>query len=150
MDHETAPLILEIKGNSLDDGPGIRSGGLLQGMPPFLRLVPQPGKQKGRCRKYHLMPAYASIAGPAARSARKMPFLAGNRYYIDRKKCTLCFVCVEACPSGALDRVGKEMSVDRYHEKGSAGQALLRNIRRRRHPLGRRAVPATWTLPHSF
>ena len=35
-----------------------------------------------------------------------------NRFYIDRSKCNLCFLCVEACPSGALDRVGKTMSVD--------------------------------------
>jgi pyruvate formate lyase activating enzyme len=40
-----------------------------------------------------------------------------NRYYIDRNKCNLCFLCVDACPSGALDRVGKSMSVDEVVKK---------------------------------
>ena len=40
-----------------------------------------------------------------------------NSYYIDRKRCTLCFSCVEACPSGALERVGYQMTVQEVLKK---------------------------------
>ncbi len=40
-----------------------------------------------------------------------------NRFYIDRNKCNLCFLCVDACPSGALDRIGKTMFVDEIVKK---------------------------------
>ena len=35
-----------------------------------------------------------------------------NPLYIDRSKCDLCFRCVDACPSEALARVGREMTVE--------------------------------------
>jgi len=36
-----------------------------------------------------------------------------NPGYIDRQACNLCFACVAVCPSGALEQVGRAMSVDR-------------------------------------
>jgi pyruvate formate lyase activating enzyme len=105
------PLILEIKGNSLDDGPGIRSVVFYKGCPLSCVWCHNPESKKaiaeisfdakecidcGTCRD--LCPAKALGRD--------------NRFYIDRSKCTLCFLCADACPSGALDRVGKTMSVD--------------------------------------
>jgi len=110
------PLILEIKGNSLDDGPGIRSVVFYKGCPLSCVWCHNPESKKavaeisfdakvcvdcGDCRDIC----------PAEALARD------NRFYIDRSKCTLCFLCVEACPSGALDRVGKTLSVDNIIEK---------------------------------
>jgi pyruvate formate lyase activating enzyme len=110
------PLILEIKGNSLDDGPGIRSVVFYKGCPLSCVWCHNPESEKavveisfdaklcvdcGACRD--ICPA-----GALARD---------NRFYINRSKCTLCFLCVDACPSGALDRVGKTLSVDNIIKK---------------------------------
>ena len=62
--------------------------------------------------KYHLTPKSALTAAPAGIFVRQTLSLRNNRFYIDRSKCDLCFLCVDTCPSGALDRVGKIMSVD--------------------------------------
>jgi len=43
------PLILEIKANSLDDGPGIRSVIFFKGCPPLLCLVPKSRGKIGSC-----------------------------------------------------------------------------------------------------
>ena len=40
-----------------------------------------------------------------------------NPDFIDRNICTLCFECVDVCPSKALTRVGQRMSVDDIVEK---------------------------------
>jgi pyruvate formate lyase activating enzyme len=112
----SSPLILDIKGNSLDDGPGIRSVVFYKGCPLSCVWCHNPESKKavaeisfdanmcvdcGDCRDIC----------PAEALARD------NRFYIDRNKCTLCFLCVEACPPGALDRVGKTLSVDNIIEK---------------------------------
>ena len=110
------PLILDIKGNSLDDGPGIRSVVFYKGCPLSCVWCHNPESKKssveisfdaetcincGNCRE--VCPEYALDQG--------------NPYYIDRNRCTLCFACVEACPSGALKRVGETMSIDRVLTK---------------------------------
>ena len=41
-------LVIEIKGNSLDDGPGILLGGLFQGLSAVVRLVSQSGESRSR------------------------------------------------------------------------------------------------------
>lgn len=38
-------------------------------------------------------------------------------FFIDRTLCDLCFECVKDCPSGALERVGREMKASEIVEK---------------------------------
>lgn len=105
------PLILDIKGNSLDDGPGIRSVIFFKGCPLSCVWCHNPESKK----------AGAEIAFddsecvgcdtcldlcPEKALSRNHPF------FIDRDRCTLCFACTDECPSGALSRVGREMTVD--------------------------------------
>ncbi len=104
------PLMLDIKGNSLDDGPGIRTVIFFKGCPLSCVWCHNPESKKssqeiafdkkecvdcGTCRKLCPMGAL----GP------------NNPFYIDRDKCDLCLKCVEACPSGALAKVGKKMTL---------------------------------------
>lgn len=111
MKKESAPLILNIKGNSLDDGPGIRSVVFFKGCPLSCVWCHNPESKKpgveiafdgklcvdcGTCRD----------VCPANALAKTHP------RYIDRSRCTLCFECVAACPSGALEQVGTAMTVD--------------------------------------
>jgi len=106
-----APLILEINGNSLDDGPGIRSVVFYKGCPLSCVWCHNPESKKAASEIS--FDAKVCINCGACRDACPEEALSrDNRFYIDRSKCTLCFLCADACPSGALDRVGKTMSVD--------------------------------------
>ena len=69
------PFILEIKGNSLDDGPGIRSVVFYKGCPLSCVWCHNPESKK----------AVAEIS-------------------FDAKLCIDCGVCREVCPEKALDQ----------------------------------------------
>jgi len=110
------PLILEIKGNSLDDGPGIRSVVFFKGCP--LSCVWCHNPESKNTSMEISFDAKVCIDCGACRNVCPLNALSHeNRFYIDRSKCDLCFLCVDACPSGALDRVGKIMSVDDIFKK---------------------------------
>lgn len=111
------PLILDIRGNSLDDGPGIRTVIFFKGCPlsciwchnpesksPVIELGYDSNECVG-CREC-LKVCKQDALNP------KLP------EYIIRDKCNLCFSCVDVCPSGALYRVGMKMSIEE----------ILRNI----------------------
>ena len=103
------PLIFEIKGNSLDDGPGIRTVIFFKGCPlscvwchnpEGIRPDPALSFDQGEC-----------VACDACIEVCPKQALSRNSsVFIDRRKCDLCFLCVEACPSRALERVGREMT----------------------------------------
>jgi pyruvate formate lyase activating enzyme len=105
------PLILEIRGNSLDDGPGIRSVVFFKGCPLACVWCQNPeGKSTqaeiafdaGECVRCD---ACLKVCSPKALSRQ-------NVHFIDRTRCTLCFDCTDVCPSGALERVGRQISPD--------------------------------------
>ena len=108
---EKTPLILDIKGNSLDDGPGIRTVVFFKGCPlscvwchnpESKKAVPEISFDKTEC-----VACDTCIEScPENALDRKNPF------FIDRTRCTLCGVCVENCPSGALSMVGKAMALE--------------------------------------
>jgi pyruvate formate lyase activating enzyme len=105
------PLILEIKGNSLDDGPGIRSVVFYKGCPLSCVWCHNPESKKASV-EISFEPKTCIDCGSCREICPKNALSKDNPFYIDRNKCNLCFLCVDACPSGALDRVGKTMSVD--------------------------------------
>lgn len=107
-----SPLILEIKGNSLDDGPGIRSVVFFKGCPLDCTWCHNPeSKQAG--------PEIGFEAGECVGcdscidSCREKALDRKNPFFIDRSKCTLCFACIANCPSGALRQIGIPMEIDR-------------------------------------
>lgn len=105
------PLILDIKGNSLDDGPGIRTVVFFKGCPLSCVWCHNPeSKEAGEELSFDPEECVGcdtclSVCGAGALD-RKNPFL------VDRAACTLCFKCADACPSGALARVGRYMPVE--------------------------------------
>ena len=105
------PLVLELKGNSLDDGPGIRTAVFFKGCPMRCIWCHNPESKKaepelsvstddcigcGTCEK---------VCPEGAASPR-------NPGIVDRQKCVRCFTCTANCPPKALQRVGMEMSVE--------------------------------------
>lgn len=105
------PLIFEIKGNSLDDGPGIRTVVFFKGCPLSCVWCHNP-ESKRTYAELSFDPqeciACDSCLGACANSALSRD----NPYFIDRKLCQRCFNCTLACPTGALTRIGQPMSVE--------------------------------------
>lgn len=109
------PLVFEIKGNSLDDGPGIRSVIFLKGCPLSCVWCHNPEGRRidaeisfdaGMCAACD---ACIDVCPENALSR-------DNPFFVDRSVCILCFECEKVCPSGALTRVGRRMSVDEIVE----------------------------------
>ncbi len=111
-----SPLILSIKGNSLDDGPGIRSVVFFKGCPLRCAWCHNPesaspsaelGFEEGECIRcdecFEVCPEGALNYATDG--------------LIDRTNCTLCFDCVEACPAAAFEQVGTLMSVEEVVER---------------------------------
>jgi len=104
-------LILEIKGNSLDDGPGIRTVVFFKGCPLNCVWCHNPESKKAVIElswdKKECI-ACLSCAKVCPEHAIDLKY----QNFVDRKKCTLCFKCVDVCPSGAMSTVGKPMTID--------------------------------------
>lgn len=105
------PLILEIKGNSLDDGPGIRSVVFFKGCPLSCRWCHNP---EGKSPRHELAFDAAECIGcnTCMETCQETALSRDNPFFIDRDKCSLCFDCVDTCPSGALSQVGKSMTIE--------------------------------------
>jgi pyruvate formate lyase activating enzyme len=120
------PLILEIKGNSLDDGPGIRSVVFFKGCPLSCVWCHNPeSKDPGLEVSFD---DKACIGCDTCLDICKEKALSRkDPHFIDRSRCTLCLDCTDACPSGALSRVGLEMSLDDIVKKGLADKPFFDN-----------------------
>jgi len=105
------PLILDIKGNSLDDGPGIRTVVFFKGCPLSCLWCQNPESKKAEVeisfdeKECIGCDTCLDICSEGALSR-------DNPYFIDRKRCTLCFDCADNCPALALTAVGREMPRD--------------------------------------
>lgn len=104
------PLIAEIKHNSLDDGPGIRTVVFFKGCPldciwchnPEMKTTaPQMLFDIEKCIK----------CGICADSCSRHAVIPDKDFPICKEKCNLCFDCSTACPSCALMPAGKQLDL---------------------------------------
>ncbi|MGK5091245.1 glycyl-radical enzyme activating protein [Deltaproteobacteria bacterium TL4] len=110
------PLVLDIKGNSLDDGPGIRSVIFFKGCPLACVWCHNPeSKKAGAEISYDPKECLGckTCLGVCAENA----ISPHNPFYVAREQCNLCFQCVEICPAEALTRVGNETSIEEICKK---------------------------------
>jgi len=114
-------LIYEIQRYCVNDGPGIRTVVFLKGCPLRCPWCHNPESQDSRqeigvyinrcinCMKcYEVCPRGAMIFGNPPHS----PFNKGGLKGIDREVCNRCGLCVDACPSRCLVRIGKYYEPD--------------------------------------
>ncbi len=103
-------LLLEIKENALDDGPGIRTVIFLKGCALSCAWCHNPES----LRREAELSWDASACLGCGRCLRVCPdeALLPGRDRVDRDRCSGCFSCLPACPSGALSRVGEETGID--------------------------------------
>jgi pyruvate formate lyase activating enzyme len=110
------PLILDVRGNSLDDGPGIRTVVFFKGCPLSCVWCHNP-ESKRAAREISFDPKECIGCGTCLNACTRGALSKKNQYYIDRKRCDLCFACADECPAGAIAVVGREMSVEEIAEK---------------------------------
>ncbi len=108
---EQHPLILDIKGNSLDDGPGIRSVIFFKGCPLSCVWCHNPESKKAG-PEIAFDPSECVGCDTCLDLCPEKALARKNPFFIDRDRCNLCFACVDECPSGALSRVGRAVNVD--------------------------------------
>jgi len=110
------PLVLDIKGNSLDDGPGIRSAVFFKGCPLNCIWCHNPESKSLKAEiSYDKDSCIAcSTCLPSCPKGVLDPKRSG---LIDRSQCDLCFKCTEVCPAKALSKVGREMDMDELIKK---------------------------------
>jgi pyruvate formate lyase activating enzyme len=106
------PLVLEIRGNSLDDGPGIRSVVFMKGCPLFCVWCHNPESKKPGPELLFDASICVSCGTCAELCESGALIMKKKKLIFDRSKCNLRFSCTDLCPSGALERAGKSMTVD--------------------------------------
>jgi pyruvate formate lyase activating enzyme len=105
------PLILEVKGNSLDDGPGIRTVVFFKGCPLSCVWCHNP-ESKSVGQEISFDPQECVGCDTCLEVCTLGALDRGHPSFVKRDKCDLCFRCADACPSGALSRVGRYMELD--------------------------------------
>jgi len=114
------PLVAEIKRNSLDDGPGIRSVVFFKGCPLCCVWCHNPECMRaGDELMFHARDCIG--CGACAGVCPEDAIAPGGRGAIDRDRCTLCGDCADECPAGALSMIGK------YYEPRDLVETLARD-----------------------
>jgi pyruvate formate lyase activating enzyme len=105
------PLILDIKGNSLDDGPGIRTVVFFKGCPLSCVWCHNPEGKRSE-EEISFDPDECTGCDTCISVCEHDALDRANPAFVDRERCTLCYECVEACPAEALGRVGRYMEIE--------------------------------------
>nr|MDO8134460.1 glycyl-radical enzyme activating protein [Candidatus Njordarchaeum guaymaensis] len=127
------PLIVDIKRNALDDGPGIRTLIFFKGCPLSCVWCQNPEAKT----PLQEIAFYKENCGECRRCLEVCDEKAidfSYKYRINRALCNLCGECVKVCPNEALKLVGKEYETrelvdialkDRVFFKNSGGGVTL-------------------------
>ena len=110
------PLIIDIEGNSFDDGPGIRSVIFFKGCPLDCIWCHNPESKKTETELWWDNEKCIDC-GECIEACIEDAISRDNPIFIDRQRCNHHFYCVAVCPSKALVRVGTQMSIDEIVKK---------------------------------
>jgi pyruvate formate lyase activating enzyme len=104
-------VLCEIKGNSLDDGPGIRTVVFFKGCPLACVWCHNPESQSRRAQLSFDKTKCVDI-GECVKACPEDALDKHNPLFVDYDKCTSCFKCTEVCSSEALSIIGDIYTVD--------------------------------------
>jgi pyruvate formate lyase activating enzyme len=103
--------VLEVKGNALDDGPGIRSVIFVKGCPLSCVWCHNPESK-------NINPEIAWDAreciqcNDCIETCQQNALSHNHPFFINRQRCNKCFDCIQVCPTGAISCVGKNMEIE--------------------------------------
>ena len=137
-------LVTEVQRFAVNDGPGFRTNVFLKGCPLRCSWCHNPetiAASSGALLEEPIVCAMWSNAIEAcpnnAIQAPIHPVEAGSEHStyhkIIRERCDFCFKCVDACQYGALEPVGRVMTVTEILDEVERGQTVLRQLRWRAH-----------------
>ncbi len=108
-------LIVDIKRNALDDGPGIRTLIFFKGCPLSCVWCQNPETKKAG-QELSFTKEDCSECTICMSHCKKGAINFSNQYRIDRDICDLCGKCIEVCPNQAYKYVGKEYDIKELAE----------------------------------
>jgi len=101
------PLIFDIKRYAINDGPGIRIGIYFKGCPLNCAWCHNPESQSPKIQKLYTASKCIGAQDCIAICPEDALKLTTEGIETDYKKCTLCGLCADACPSKAIEMSGK-------------------------------------------
>lgn len=123
----TAPVV-DLKRNSLDDGPGIRTVVFFKGCPLSCVWCQNPETRSfSEVLRYERDACLGCGACAEVCPSGAVKITGGLHYPVEREKCILCGGCVNTCPSGALSFVGREYTADDLLGKILKDEVFFRN-----------------------
>ena len=103
--------ILDIKGNALDDGPGIRSVIFVKGCPLSCVWCHNP-ESKIALPEISYDIRECIRCNDCIETCQQQALSHKNPFFIDRDICQTCFECADVCPTSAISRVGTYMDIE--------------------------------------
>lgn len=103
------PLLVDVKRNSLDDGPGIRSVVFFKGCPLRCVWCQNPESLRPEAEVQREAGSCIGCGDCEAACPERCARPAAERE--DLSSCSVCAVCVQACPAAARRVVGREWDV---------------------------------------
>lgn len=103
-------LIVDIKRNALDDGPGIRILIFFKGCPLSCVWCQNP-ETKSPNQEIAFYREDCGECGRCLEACQRNAIKFSYQYRIDRSLCNLCGECIKVCPNEALKFVGREYQI---------------------------------------
>ena len=95
----------------MHDGPGIRTTVFFKGCPLKCPWCHNPENRKMQAEMLFYQSKCIGC-GSCTSSCSRSAILADDTKRIDREKCSVCGICGEVCPTGALKLCGAEMTIE--------------------------------------
>ncbi len=112
MSTDTKLNVTEIQRFCMHDGPGIRTTVFLKGCPLRCAWCHNPETQKKEAELL-FYPTKCIFCRACEFSCPAKAHKIGEIHVLDRDECKKCFQCVENCPTGALEKCGNEMTIEK-------------------------------------